>query len=630
MPINNTTPNQGYELPDGTNTLAYDVTRIINAITSIDLSVTARPLFSNVTYVGTTSIALNRTSANQSLTGITSIDGSAATLTTARTLWGQSFNGSAAVSGNLTAVGNITGSGAISLTTAAATNLSLTSGTTGSVTLDSGTTGAINIGTGASTKTITLGSSTGTVQLPTAVTKVGQTSLVQGGAVNVTLPTSTGTLVGSGDTGTVTSTMLLDGTILNADVNASAAIAGTKISPDFGSQNVITTGTGTAATFISGAGTVTANGIQVGTGTTYKPGIYSPGTDQLGLSTSGTSRLIFDASGNINIDSNGVYYDKTNKRLGIGTGGPGQLLEVAGNGVFTGGVSGQGAYIGRDGATGGAYYGSQTASVVIAAAGANYIDFQTNSSSRTRIDLSGRLLVGTSTARSNVYNASYAPILQVETTGTLTQRTASFTYNNGGTANGGPVIQLITSRSSTAGGVTLVATDDELGSVQYFGTNGTAPVAAAAITTFSDGTPSATSMPGRLVFSTTPSGSASPTERLRLTNDGVQCYNQPTPATYAAATTLTVADLKTGIITYTGAAATLTLPTGTLTEGGFGGIYTNMTFEWSVINTGAGICTIGAGTAHTIVGSTTVAIGGSARFASRRTAANTFVSYRLN
>lgn len=299
MPINNTTPNQGYQLPDGTNTLAYDVTRIINAITSIDLSVTARPLFSAVTYVGTTSIALNRTSANQSLTGITSIDGSAATLTTARTLWGQSFDGSAAVSGNLTAVGNITGSGAISLTTAAATNLSLTSGTTGSVTLDSGTTGAINIGTGANTKTITLGSSTGTVQLPTAVTKVGQTSLVQGGIVNVTLPTLAGTLVGSGDTGTVTSTMLLDGTILNADVNASAAIAGTKISPDFGSQNVITTGTGTAATFISGAGTVTANGIQVGTGTTYKPGIYSPGADQLAISTGGTSRILFDGSGRL-------------------------------------------------------------------------------------------------------------------------------------------------------------------------------------------------------------------------------------------------------------------------------------------------------------------------------------------
>ena len=41
---------------------------------------------------------------------------------------------------------------------------------------------------------------------------------------------------------TVASANLVDGTIVNADVNASAAIAGTKISPDFGSQDVTTTG----------------------------------------------------------------------------------------------------------------------------------------------------------------------------------------------------------------------------------------------------------------------------------------------------------------------------------------------------------------------------------------------------
>ena len=51
---------------------------------------------------------------------------------------------------------------------------------------------------------------------------------------------------------TVASANLVDGTIVNADVNASAAIAGTKVAPDFGSQNVVTTGT--AAT---GALTVT-------------------------------------------------------------------------------------------------------------------------------------------------------------------------------------------------------------------------------------------------------------------------------------------------------------------------------------------------------------------------------------
>ena len=43
--------------------------------------------------------------------------------------------------------------------------------------------------------------------------------------------------------GAVTSAKILDGTILDVDVNASAAIAGTKIAPNFGSQNISTTGT---------------------------------------------------------------------------------------------------------------------------------------------------------------------------------------------------------------------------------------------------------------------------------------------------------------------------------------------------------------------------------------------------
>ena len=53
------------------------------------------PLNNQTMYVGTTALAINRASASQSLTGITSIDGSAATLTTARTIYGNSFNGSA-------------------------------------------------------------------------------------------------------------------------------------------------------------------------------------------------------------------------------------------------------------------------------------------------------------------------------------------------------------------------------------------------------------------------------------------------------------------------------------------------------------------------------------------------------
>ena len=49
----------------------------------------------------------------------------------------------------------------------------------------------------------------------------------------------------------VTSAKIADGTILNINVNTAAAIDGTKISPDFGAQNIITTGSvgGSTATF---------------------------------------------------------------------------------------------------------------------------------------------------------------------------------------------------------------------------------------------------------------------------------------------------------------------------------------------------------------------------------------------
>lgn len=42
--------------------------------------------------------------------------------------------------------------------------------------------------------------------------------------------------------GSVTSDKIANDTIVNADINSAAAIAGTKINPDFGSQNVVTTG----------------------------------------------------------------------------------------------------------------------------------------------------------------------------------------------------------------------------------------------------------------------------------------------------------------------------------------------------------------------------------------------------
>ena len=67
--------------------------------------------------------------------------------------------------------------------------------------------------------------------------------------------------------GAVTSAKIQDGTIVNTDVNASAAIAGTKISPDFGSQNIVTTGTvnGATATELAALNGLTASTSELNT-----------------------------------------------------------------------------------------------------------------------------------------------------------------------------------------------------------------------------------------------------------------------------------------------------------------------------------------------------------------------------
>lgn len=87
-----------------------------------------------------------------------------------------------------------------------------------------------------------------------------------------------GTAITAGDTGTVTSTMIADGTIVDADVNASAALAHSKLANATAGQVLLgttTTGVVTATTIsgditIDGAGvaSIAANSVALGTDTT--------------------------------------------------------------------------------------------------------------------------------------------------------------------------------------------------------------------------------------------------------------------------------------------------------------------------------------------------------------------------
>jgi hypothetical protein len=78
----------------------------------------------------------------------------------------------------------------------------------------------------------------------------------------ITLPNITGTVITTGDTGSVTSTMLLDGTIVDADVNASAAIAYSKLAT-LTSGNIVLGSSANVATSTAVTGDVTISNLGV-------------------------------------------------------------------------------------------------------------------------------------------------------------------------------------------------------------------------------------------------------------------------------------------------------------------------------------------------------------------------------
>jgi hypothetical protein len=158
--------------------------------------------------LGTTSIPLNRSSTAQALTGITSIDGSAAKLTTARTIYGISFDGSANVTGTIaTSYG---GTGLTSFTNGGAVYATSTSALT---------TGTLPVSGGGTNSTATptsggVGYGTGTAHAYTAAGNSGQVLISNGSSAPswgaVTATSYSGTLpIANGGTGATTATAAL-------------------------------------------------------------------------------------------------------------------------------------------------------------------------------------------------------------------------------------------------------------------------------------------------------------------------------------------------------------------------------------------------------------------------------------
>jgi hypothetical protein len=135
-----------------------------------------------------------------------------------------------------------------------------------------------------------------------------------------------------------------------------------------------------------------------------------------------------------------------------------------------------------------------------------------------RVDSSNRLLVGTSSARGNFYNLTgETPQVQLEGLG---YNASTISLVNNSAAVSGSRIIFGKSEGTAIGSNTAVTNGSELGTVIFAGNDGTNFVDAARITCNVDGTPGADDMPGRLVFSTTADGASSPTERMRISQNG--------------------------------------------------------------------------------------------------------------
>lgn len=103
----------------------------------------------------------------------------------------------------------------------------------------------------------------------------------------------------------------------------------------------------------------------------------------------------------------------------------------------------------------------------------------------------------------------------------------------------------------------------------------------------------------------------------------------PAPASYSTATTFTAADLLGGIIQYTGAGATLTLPLATALDSALPAMTAGQGFDFTIIHTGSSNGSLAVNTGITSVGNMAVNINNSARFRLRKTATATYVAYRI-
>jgi len=311
-------------------------------------------------------------------------------------------------------------------------------------------------------------------------------------------------------------------TFTDAGIDKSVTLSGLVQNPTF-SGNVTVTGTfsgvtvtGTTANFTSGNFTNISGGIHTITsgvfaaGSATNPsitftgnintGVYSPGTNQIAISTSGTGRLFIGPNGNMEIISTASVplqvsasfprirlndSDGTNLTADFGTNNGITFIDSRND-------TANGAILFR-GLGGGI------------------------ASEYMRLDSSGRLLVGSPTSTNNAdTNDKQAIVI----TGGLTGGQSIVSYAGGSSTETCATIDLKRSRGTTDQTMTAhgaITGGWKLGELIFSGTDGTSFSPGASISARTDGSAWTTGdTPGVLVFSTTADGESSPTEEIRM------------------------------------------------------------------------------------------------------------------